>query len=167
MHMRSIRRIIFVALLPLAACGSTPKPAPAKPVAPVVTGGSVAPAIATAVAPKQEAPAALAIALIDPAKAPSAARAASAVIAARIAACWRAPAPADTPAVGIQLSLNRDGTVSTIEVMDKKRFAGDAGYRRAATMATRAFFQCAPFNLPAVDYTGWSSLSLLITSHHA
>lgn len=165
--MRIIHRVMLLALLPLAACGSTPKPAPAKPAAPVATGGSVAPAIATAVAPKQEAAAGLSIALIDPAKAPSAARTASGVIAARMAACWRAPAPADTPAVGIQLSLNRDGTVRMIEVIDKKRFAGDAGYRRAATMATRAFFQCAPFNLPAAGYAGWSSLALLITSHHA
>jgi hypothetical protein len=167
MHMRFIHRIIIVALLPLAACGSTPKPVPAKPAAPVATGGSVAPAIVTAVGPKQETPAALAIALIDPVNAPSAARNASGVIATRIAACWRASAPADTPAIAIQLSLNRDGTVRAIEVIDKKRFAGDAGYRRAATMATRAFFQCAPFNLPAAGYTGWSSLALLITSHHA
>jgi hypothetical protein len=111
--------------------------------------------------------AAFAVALADPSRAAPGARAASDLIAARIAACWQGGVATNAPAVGLRLALNSDGSVNAVEVADRDRFASDAGYRRAALAATRAFLQCGPFNLPMASYPDWSSLSLRITAHPA
>src|SRR5262249_6815772 len=88
---------------------------------------------------------------------------AAAAIGKRIAECWNAPELPGAPAVVLQLSLAEDRTVGAVETVDKRRFASEPAYRAAATAATRAVFQCAPFNLPADSYGAWKSLTLKLT----
>jgi len=88
---------------------------------------------------------------------------ATAAIAKRIAGCWKSPELPGAPAVVLRLSLAEDGTVGAVETVDKRRFASEPAYRAAATAATRAVFQCAPFNLPADSFAAWKSLTLKLT----
>jgi len=94
------------------------------------------------------------------------AQAAAAAIGERIGACWKGPNLAAAPAVLLKLTLAPDGSVGAVETIEKKRFANEAGYRAAATAATRAVLQCAPFSLPAADFAAWKSLALKLTPRH-
>jgi len=93
-------------------------------------------------------------------------QAAAAAIGQRIGACWKGPNLAAAPAVLLKLTLAPDGSVGAVETIEKKRFANEAGYRAAATAATRAVLQCAPFSLPAADFAAWKSLALKLTPRH-
>lgn len=133
---------------PSAPSAATAMEAPAKPV------------------PARQVPTRLSVALLEPASTTAAGRAAAAAISARVSDCWKALESPDAPPVSLRLSLNQDGTVRTITVIDKKAFASDAAYRGAATAATSAFFKCGPFALSPADYASWKSLALQVTPNH-
>ena len=169
MTWRVLHRCLSATLLALAlgACShmNSSRPAATKPAAAVPS--TAAPTTAPVKpAPVKQVSTRLSVDLVDPASASPDARAAVASISARIAACWQAPESPDAPRVALQLSLNQDGTVQSVAVLDKGAFAGDAGYRAAATAATSAFFKCSPFLLPAAGYASWKSLAVQITPHH-
>jgi hypothetical protein len=104
------------------------------------------------------------VALADPAT--PGAQAAAATIGQRIGACWKGPNLPAVPAVLLKLTLAPDGSVGAVETIEKKRFANEPAYRAAATAATRAVLQCAPFSLPAADFAAWKSLALKLTPRH-
>src|SRR5262249_3141963 len=105
------RRMIGFApgLLVLMACAAAPKHASTTPAA----GTSATPAAA---GPAKDVEAVFLVTLADPAGAAPGARDASAVIAARISACWRGQAAPNGPAVGLTVALNSDGSVEAVEV---------------------------------------------------
>ena len=141
----------------LAACTSGPSKTSATGSANTVQLSSKLPADTGATMTFDVAPA-------DPA-APGA-QAAAAAIGQRIGACWKGPNLAAAPAVLLKLTLAQDGSVGAVETIEKKRFANEAAYRAAATAATRAVLQCAPFSLPAADFAAWKSLALKLTPRH-
>ena len=154
-----------LALLALAACSSShPASAPASATPPTGTAtGTTTNAIQlTSKQPASPGDATFDVALADPAGTP-AAQAAAAAIGQKIGACWKGPGAAGAPAVLLRLTLADDGTVGAVETVEKKRFAGEASYRAAATAATKAVLQCAPFTLSAADYAAWKQLTLTLT----
>ncbi len=169
MMWRLLHRCFSATLLALTlnACGHasmvpspTTKPAATMPSAAVPSAAPAKPV------PVKQVSTRLSIAPIDGAPVAPDARSAIAAISKRVAKCWQGPESPDAPPVSLQLSLNQDGSVRTIAVLDKKSFSGNAGYRAAATAATSALFECSPFALPAAGYAGWKSLPLQITPHH-
>jgi hypothetical protein len=164
--MKPIARLLWAPaslLLALTACSSSqPASAPAS-ATPATTAGTTTHAVQlTSKQPASPGDATFDVALADPAGAP-AAQAAAAAIGQKIGACWKGPGAADAPAVLLRLTLADDGTVGAVETVEKKRFAGEAGYRAAATAATKAVLQCAPFTLSAADYAAWKQLTLKLT----
>ncbi len=167
---RVLHRYLSATLLVLAlgACHQMDRLAPPKSdpaVATIPSASSPTTVPVKPVAVKQVATR-LSVALVDPASASPNARVAVGAISARIAQCWQRPEAPDAPGVSLQLSLNQDGSVRTVAVLDKRAFAADARFRLAATAATSAIFKCSPFTLPAADYASWKSLALQITPHH-
>jgi hypothetical protein len=169
MTWRAFHRCLSASLLALTlgACGhaSTVSSSAAKS-ATTTPSPALPPAAPAKPVPAKQVSTRLSIALIVGAPVASDARSAAAAISKRVAECWQGPESPDAPPVSLQLSLNQDGSVSTIAVLDKKSFSGNAGYRAAATAATTALFECSPFALPAAGYAGWKSLPLQITPHH-
>jgi hypothetical protein len=162
-HTRHFALLLFLAL---GACGhpngsppSAAKPAPAA----VPSATTTVPAKPT---PEKQVSTRLSIAPVDPASVSPEARAAVAAISTRIGACWSAPETSHAPQVALRLSLNQDGSVQTVTVLDKRAFSNDAAYRAAATAATSAIFKCSPFELPPDGYANWKALALQITPHH-
>jgi hypothetical protein len=153
-----------LALLALAACSSQPASAPASttPATGTASGTTTHSVQLTSKVPASPTDATFDVALADPAGAP-AAQTAAAVIGQKIGACWKAPGAAGAPAVLLRITLADDGTVGAVETVEKKRFAGEPGYRAAATAATKAVLQCAPFTLSAADYAAWKQLTLKLT----
>ena len=150
------------ALLGLAACSSKPASTPAAPATGTATGTTTNAVQLTSKQPASPGDATFDVALADPAGA-SAAQAAAAAIGQKIGACWKGPGAAGAAAVLLRLTLADDGTVGAVETVEKKRFAGEAGYRASATAATKAVLQCAPFTLSAADYAAWKQLTLKLT----
>lgn len=156
---------VILAPLLLASCDhmkSLERQAPQ----PASSQSAASPAPSPAPAPQKDVPTRLAIALVDPAGTPRSGQAAVTSIAARIDSCWESVQPPDPPAVPIELALYQDGSVRSVTVLDRSRFAADAGFRAAATAATSAFFKCSPFVLPAASYADWKSLKLRVTPYH-
>jgi hypothetical protein len=106
------------------------------------------------------------VSLADAASASPGAQAAAAAIGQRIASCWKAAEAPDAPAVVLLLTFAEDGSVTAVETVDKRRFAGEPAYRAAASVATRAVFKCAPFALAAEEYVAWKSLAINLTPRH-
>jgi hypothetical protein len=153
--------------LTLGACGhASTVPSSAAKSATTTPSAALPPAAPAKPVPVKQVSTRLSIAPIDGAPVAPDARSAVAAISKRVAECWRGPESPDAPPVSLQLSLNQDGSVRTIAVLDKKSFSGNAGYRAAATKATSALFECSPFALPAAGYASWKSLPLQITPHH-
>jgi hypothetical protein len=149
-----------LALLGPAACSSKPASAPASTTP--ATGTTTNAVQLTSKQPASPGDATFDVALADPAGTP-AAQAAAAAIGQKIGSCWKGPGAAGAPAVLLRLTLADDGTVGAVETVEKKRFAGEASYRAAATAATKAVLQCAPFTLSAADYAAWKQLTLKLT----
>ena len=145
----------------LAACSSS-QPASAPASTTPATGTTTHAVQLTSKQPASPGDATFDVALADPAGTP-AAQAAAAAIGQKIGACWKGPGAAGAPAVLLRLTLADDGTIGAVETVEKKRFAGEAGYRAAATAATKAVLQCAPFTLSAADYAAWKQLTLKLT----
>ncbi len=106
------------------------------------------------------------VSLADVASAAAGAQAAAAAIGKRVAACWRGAQPPDAPAVLLRVMLAQDGSVNSVDVLERKRFAADHGYHAAAATATAALFKCAPFTLPASAYADWQALELKFSPRH-
>jgi hypothetical protein len=153
-----------LAFLALAACSSKPASAPTNDTP--ARGTTTNTVQLTSKLPASPADATFDVALADPAGTP-AAQAAAAAIGQKIGACWKGPGAAGAPAVLLRITLADDGTVGAVETVEKKRFAGEAGYRASATAATKAVLQCAPFTLSAADYAAWKQLTLRLTPRNA
>ena len=161
MTARGISVSASLALLALAACSSS-QPAAAPASATPAAGTTTHAVQLTSKPPASPGDATFDVALADAAGTP-AAQAAAAAIGQKIGACWKGPGAAGAPAVLLRLTLADDGTVGAVETVEKKRFAGEADYRAAATAATKAVLQCAPFTLSAADYAAWKQLTLKLT----
>jgi hypothetical protein len=148
----------------LAACSAQPAPSSAR--ATPATGTTTNAVQLTSKQPAAAEDATFDVALADPAGGAAAAQAAAA-IGDKIAACWKAPSAPDAPAVLLRITLAEDGGIGAVETVEKKRFAAEAGYRAAATAATKAVLQCAPFTLSAADYAAWKQLTVKLTPRHA
>ena len=80
--------------------------------------------------------------------------------------CWNPPvgAPnANDLVVDFDLQLNSDGTVSGRPQLSGNSAAamGNPYTRAAAEAASRAIYQCAPYNLPAKRYSEWREINPL------
>jgi outer membrane biosynthesis protein TonB len=84
----------------------------------------------------------------------------------QIAKCWSVPAgarEASDMAVLLHISLERDGTVKSVKIVDNNRYnSGNQDfYRAAADSAVRAVKKCSPLkNLPTNKYNNWKELEL-------
>jgi outer membrane biosynthesis protein TonB len=80
--------------------------------------------------------------------------------------CWSPPvgAPnADDLVVEYDLQLNPDGTVAALSLLRGSAAAASSNSytRAAAEAASRAIYQCAPYRLPARDYSIWREINPL------
>jgi hypothetical protein len=80
--------------------------------------------------------------------------------------CWNPPvgAPnADDLVVDFDVQLNPDGTVANRPQLSGNTAAamGNPYTRAAAEAASRAIYQCAPYNLPAKRYSEWHEINPL------
>jgi hypothetical protein len=79
--------------------------------------------------------------------------------------CWNLPAAAKNAkdlVVDLDVMVNPDRTVQTVEIVDKSRMASDSEYRAAAESARRALRNplCTPLALPPEKYKEWQSMTL-------
>ena len=69
----------------------------------------------------------------------------------------------DTMNVPIHIKLKIDGSVESVEILNKSRMSKDFFYRSLAEGAQRAVYDCAPYNLPPDMYDkedGWKEMEL-------
>jgi outer membrane biosynthesis protein TonB len=81
----------------------------------------------------------------------------------QIQRCWRldpGAQQAENLVVEIRITLRRDGTLISAEVVDMTKMFGDAYYRSAAENARRAIQACSPYKLPVQDYDIWRVINL-------
>ena len=88
-------------------------------------------------------------------------------LAGRLRACWNLDPGAmgiDNMVIEIRASLNQDGTVRSVDILDKSRYNSDNFYRSVADSARRAVFICQPYNILAEKYPDkynkWSTMLL-------
>jgi hypothetical protein len=79
--------------------------------------------------------------------------------------CWSLPAAAKDAqnlVVDLDLVVNPDRTVASVQVVDQARMASDPAFRTAAQSAMRALRmpQCTPLALPPEKYQEWQSMTL-------
>ena len=79
--------------------------------------------------------------------------------------CWNLPAgvkDAQNLVVDLDVQINPDRTVASVQVQDQARMASDPTYRAAAMAAVRALRmpQCTPLALPPDKYEQWKTASL-------
>ena len=84
---------------------------------------------------------------------------------AQIFGCWSVPIGSpynEDLLVRIKLSLNRDGTISKIELLDQDRMnkPGQEFYKVLAESALRAVKLCQPLSVPNTNYERWRELQL-------
>lgn len=75
-----------------------------------------------------------------------------------VSKCWDVPVDEIDPrdsAVRLKLSMNRDGTVQRLEVLDPEKLADSPSFRALAESAVKAIMKCMPLNLPADKYDQW------------
>lgn len=81
----------------------------------------------------------------------------------QIQRCWRldpGAQQAEDLIVEIRITLRRDGTLVSAEVVDLTRMFGDAYFRSAAENARRAIQACSPYKLPVSEYEVWRVINL-------
>lgn len=83
----------------------------------------------------------------------------------QISQCWSMPAgakDAQNLAVMLHLSLEKDGTVRDVKMVDNARYEnGDSFYRAAAESAMRAVKKCSPLKgLPKDKYETWKEIDM-------
>jgi outer membrane biosynthesis protein TonB len=83
----------------------------------------------------------------------------------KIRKCWIVPAGARGAkdlVVDIDMTIERDGTVKSADIVDKSRVAADPFYRAAAESARRAVLdpKCNPLPLSPEKYEQWKNLTM-------
>lgn len=83
----------------------------------------------------------------------------------QIEPCWNVPVGARNPeelVVELYLRLRPDGSVISVEVVDKARMRTDSFFRAAADSARRAVLneRCTPLKLPMDKYDRWREMTL-------
>lgn len=83
----------------------------------------------------------------------------------QIEPCWNVPVGARNPeelVVDLYLRLRPDGSVMSVEVVEKARMRTDSFYRAAADSARRAVLneRCTPLKLPPDKYDRWREMTL-------
>jgi hypothetical protein len=86
-------------------------------------------------------------------------------LSAQLARCWNLPAgakDAQSLVVDLDVTINPDRTVSTVDIEDRGRMATDPAFRAAALSAARALRmpQCTPLMLPPDKYQEWQSMTI-------
>lgn len=75
---------------------------------------------------------------------------------------WSMPAGAKDAGnlrVDLRLRLEKDGTVTDVQIVDRSRYSSDTFYRAAADSAMRAVLKASPFRgLPPEKYDTWQSI---------
>ncbi|GBD43948.1 hypothetical protein HRbin40_01431 [bacterium HR40] len=77
--------------------------------------------------------------------------------------CWIVPVGASDLSgarVVLRFSLAPDGTVRSMDVVDRERFARDPVFRAVAESAIRAVQRCSPLRLPADQYAWWRDIEM-------
>lgn len=83
------------------------------------------------------------------------------MIRSQISPCWSPPPgarDADTLQVSLDISVDPQGNVSRVTIVDATRMALDPFFRSAAEAASRAVRKCAPLELPAEQYDIWKQI---------
>lgn len=83
----------------------------------------------------------------------------------QIYGCWNllpGAASADSLAVVLTLSVNKDRTVNSVKVVDENRYKTDGVFKAAADNAMRALRHpdCTPLDLPIYKYDQWKTITL-------
>jgi hypothetical protein len=83
----------------------------------------------------------------------------------QIEQCWNIPAgakDAQNLIIDIHIDVDREGTATNVDIVDKARYAADAFFRAAADSAVRAIRNpnCRPLKLPPDKYEQWKSITL-------
>ena len=88
--------------------------------------------------------------------------------------CWnvRWNVPAGTKdakdfVVDIHVTLNQDGSVREVRIVDQSRLQSDSFFRAVAESASRAIFLCQPFRLPPEKYPLWQDMTLSLKPQSA
>ena len=88
-------------------------------------------------------------------------------IAGRLRACWNLDPGAmgiENMIVEIRASLNQDGSVRKVDILDSSRYNSDNHFRSVADSARRAVFICGPYKIFAERYADkydkWNTLLL-------
>lgn len=88
----------------------------------------------------------------------------------QVSACWD-PSVGDIDPAGsmirLKLSMNRDGTVRRLEVLDQGKMADSRSLRAFAESAIKAVMRCTPFNLPPDQYVQWQTLVMRFVAEGA
>jgi hypothetical protein len=87
----------------------------------------------------------------------------------QLAACWQmaaSGAKASNVVVDIRLEMNPDGSVRTVEVVDKERLVADPSFRLVAESAQAGLRhpRCSKLSLPLEKYDLWKSMVLSFNS---
>lgn len=81
----------------------------------------------------------------------------------QIAKCWNVPVgarDADKTAVLLRISMQKDGTVVNVKMVDSSKYHAQTFYRAIADSAIRAVYRCSPFKLPREKFDFWRELEL-------
>jgi hypothetical protein len=72
------------------------------------------------------------------------------------------PKDASSAAVQINVTVNKDRTVATAEIVDQARLAADSAFRAEAEVALQSIRspQCSPLALPPDKYEDWKSMTI-------
>ena len=76
-------------------------------------------------------------------------------IAGRLRACWNLDPGAmgiEDMIIEIRASLNKDGTVKDVDILDKARYNSDRHFKAVADSAKRAVYICAPYGILSQKY---------------
>ncbi len=79
----------------------------------------------------------------------------------QVSPCWSPPPgarDADTLQVSLQISVDPQGNVSRVDIVDATRMSLDSYFRTAAEAARRAVLKCAPLELPVEQYEIWKEI---------
>lgn len=77
--------------------------------------------------------------------------------------CWTIDPERPYVTVELDVTVRRDGTVSSATVFDQDSYRTDPSFRAAADRALRAVLNphCQPLPLPAADWPTWSEITLV------
>jgi len=80
------------------------------------------------------------------------------LLARQVSGCWK-PLVDDIDAaessIGLKISMNRDGTVQRLEILDQGKMAESRSLQALAESAIKAVIGCMPLKLPSDKYDQW------------